>query len=513
MTTTRYSIVPTLKSVAPVVAGQLYIGSVEVAVDLAGRNCYAKFYWYDDNYVFLSNSTLGTAVVSTGAFAWQELEIEAIAPAGAAFAGIVPEIQDPTGGDTCEFYVDEHKIIGTTLDSAGPQPWQPPRQITITLQPNVINEMQNPSFGDDTKPLWGWAESGPNTTIASNSSVSLHDGNSMEATTTGFLPTDLVGVLCCGAHTYSSTALWPGSESEKPPITTLLPDTNYTISAWVRPMVGYLPIRISFFDGFGEYRGSATPYTTYGLGYGGWQRVSVTMKTNLSNTGSGRISLGYFASDVLALQSPVNPETTGQSTWAPWATPPRGYEGMWLSTKAYVVGDVVSRGTYFATALVANTNVDPNTDTSHTTWSPFNLTQPDGDPFYILGTWQATSTYPGEQLGLGVEYPAGSGITYTMAAPSNVFGTAGTTPMEAHEFLVDEVMVQEGIGLTEFFDGDIPSPDYLWEGAQYDSRSFYYRNRRSGQERLERIITNYVPFGTPIQIVYAPGLVTNLWSS
>lgn len=513
MTTTRYSIVPTLASVAPVIAGLTYIGQVRVGVDTTGRSCYAKFYWYDSNYKFISTSALTNSAASIGAFAWQMLTTSAVAPAGAAYAGVVPEIQDPTGGSTCEFYVDRHKIATSSLNTAGPRTWAPPRQITVTLEPDVVNEMMNPAFGDATNPLWGWRPSGTKTTNTVNASVALHDGSSMDVTTTALLPGDLSGQLCFGAHTLSSTALYQGSDLAKPPITTLQPSTEYTVSLWVKPVRGFLPVRISFNDGFGEYVGTATPYSVYGASPPTWQRLSITMTTNASNTGSGRISVGYFAADIAALENPVTPAPTGQLTWTPWTTAPAHYRGMWQSTVAYAVGDVVSRGTYFATALVASTGTDPDTDTGQTTWSRFNLTQADGDPLYVLGAWSATTTYPGEQLGLAVEYPANSGTTYIMAAPSNIFGAAQSTALETHEFLVDEILVSKGPSLYDFFDGDVPSPDYLWEGARYDSRSFYYQNRRTAQERLERIIGGYVPFGTPIQIQYSQQAVSNLWST
>lgn len=532
MATTRYSIVPTLRSVTAVTAGASYVGSVSVAVDIAGRNCYAKFYWYDSTYKFLSTSSLTGAVVSTGAFAWQRLTTQQTAPAGAAYAGIVPEIQDPTGGASCEFYVDQHKITGSVYSSGGPRPWQSPRQINITLEPNIINEMQNPSFSDATNPLWGWRVSGPGTSIASNSSISLNSGISMDVTSGGWLPGDLVGQLCCGAHTLSSVALYLGSDTAKPPITTLEADTDYTISAWVLPRNSYLPIRISFSDGVGEYAGSATPVlNVWQVPASPWIRISTTMRTSASNVGSGRISIGYFTSDINGFTPAVNPTTSGQSTWTPWTNPPAHYRGLWRPTNAYNVGDVISvpfrthpAGAYFATALVANTSVDPDTDVSQTTWSRFQLyqtatigvtsTSPPAtgptSPFYLDGDWSDTIRFRGDKLGLAVEYPVGSGTTYCMVKPSLIFGASNTLPMESHEFLVDAVQVQKGKLLTEFFDGDVPSPDYLWEGARYNSRSFYYQNRRSGQERLERIIKNYVPFGTPIQINYSQGAVTNL---
>lgn len=512
-TTTRYSIVPTLASVAAVTAGLTYIGQVRVAVDINGRNCYAKFYWYDANYKFISTSSLGTPTFSIGAFAWQVFVTQAVAPTGAAFAGVVPEIQDPTGGNVCEFYIDRHKITTSQLNTPGPRAWQPPRQVTIALESNVVNEMMNPAFGDATNPLWGWRPAGTKTTNTVNSSVSLHDGNSMDVTTTALLPGDLTGQLCFGAHTLSSTALYLGSDLAKPPITTLQPDTEYTISLWVKPVRGYLPVRISFNDGFGEYIGSATPYSVFGASPPGWERLSVTMVTNGSNTGSGRISVGFFASDIAALGSPITPAPTGQRTWTPWTSAPRGYRGRWQSTVTYSAGDVVSQATYFATALSGTTGLDPNSDTGQTTWKRFTLTQASGDPLYVLGTWSPTDTYPGEQLGLGVEYPAGSGITYLAAAPSNIFGPSGSASLEACEFLVDEVLVSEGPTLYDFFDGDVPSPDYLWEGNRYDSRSFYYQNQRTGNERLGRIIGGYVPFGTPIQIQFSQQAVDNLWST
>lgn len=529
MTTTRYSIVPTLKSVTPVTAGLTYIGQVRVAVDISGRNCYAKFYWYDANYKYIS-TTLGSAVVSTGAFAWQMLTVSAAAPATAAYAGVVPEIQDPTGGNVCEYFIDRHKISTSLLNTPGPRAWQPPRQITITLEPNAINEMQNPGFGDPSKPLWGWAVSGTKTTMAVNP-ITLHDSNSMDMTVSGIVPGDLPGQLCFGAHTISSTALYPGSDVNPPPITTLQPDTDYTISLWVSPRQGYLPIRISFNDGAGEYVGTASPVTNvWQVATGQWYQLSVQVHTSPSNTGSGRVSVGYFSSDLTAMSSPVEPDTPGQSAWTPWANPPAQYKGIWQSTSSYVIGDVVAiadgtgppgANAYFATALAANTNINPVTDVGQATWQRFNLyqtgtlgvttTTPNSTPFYLDGYWTNLTRYRGDKIGLGVEYPAGSGSTYCMVQPSTIFGGFGELPMETHEFLVDQMLVQKGRGNLTFFDGDIPSPDYLWEGNRYNSRSYFYQSRRGGQERLQRIITNYVPFNTPIEIQFSQQAVIDLW--
>jgi len=512
----RHSIVPTLASVTPVVAGTSYVGTVKTGVDLAGRNIYAKFYWYDSTHTYLS-TTLGAATVSTGDFEWDTAEVSAQAPTGAAYAGVVPEIVDPLGGFTVEFYVGRHKISASDIAIAGPRTWQPPRQINIALTPDAVNEMQNPAFGDPANPLWGWTTVGPGTSYTANSSDAMHDGRSMDVVSGGWTPSTVAGLLLCGAQTYSSLALYSGVN--KPPITTLLPDTDYVVSLWVKPVSAYLPVRISAFDGVTEFVGSATPVLNV-YQPRNWQRLSVNMHTDESCTGSARISVGYFRSDLDLYTPPVNPTTPGQTTWTLWTTPPASYKGLWQNAVSYRAGDVVAtpfsgagpNGAYFATALVDNVGVSPDSDyVAQTVWRHFTLTQPDGiSPLCIDSYWSSTTRYRGDKLGFGVEYPAGSGTTYIMQKPSLIFGPGNTLPMESHEFRVDEILVQEGQYATDFFDGDVPSTDYLWEGVQYDSRSFYYRNRKSAQERLERVIKSYVPFGTPIQIQYSPSVVTNL---
>lgn len=70
-------------------------------------------------------------------------------------------------------------------------------------------------------------------------------------------------------------------------------------------------------------------------------------------------------------------------------------------------------------------------------------------------------------------------------------------------YWLDDVMVEAGSVLGDFFDASVASPDYMWQGAAYQSPSHYYRDNRSLQYRLSDVVGGCVPLGVPYQLLYA----------
>lgn len=70
-------------------------------------------------------------------------------------------------------------------------------------------------------------------------------------------------------------------------------------------------------------------------------------------------------------------------------------------------------------------------------------------------------------------------------------------------FEVDDVLVEKSPLVHDYFDGAVPSPDYLWEGTPYLSRSHYYRDYRNLQFRLGALVQQSLPLERSYQLLYA----------
>lgn len=68
---------------------------------------------------------------------------------------------------------------------------------------------------------------------------------------------------------------------------------------------------------------------------------------------------------------------------------------------------------------------------------------------------------------------------------------------------IDDALVERSPTLNPYFDATEASPDYVWEGTAYRSRSHYYRDYRALQYRLNGLVSQAVPLGVPYQILYA----------
>jgi hypothetical protein len=70
-------------------------------------------------------------------------------------------------------------------------------------------------------------------------------------------------------------------------------------------------------------------------------------------------------------------------------------------------------------------------------------------------------------------------------------------------FWMDDVLVEEGSELREFFDGSDPSADYLWQGSNDTSKSLYFPGRARHAQRLTEILQDNVPWGTTFNLDFS----------
>lgn len=112
---------------------------------------------------------------------------------------------------------------------------------------------------------------------------------------------------------------------------------------------------------------------------------------------------------------------------------------------------------------------------------------PDAQGFYRLS---ATVTVP--------QSMAGSLAVMLQVSPTDWAAHAATVG-----WWVDDVLVEESPLLGTYFDAALASPDYLWEGTAFRSRSHYYQNLRFLQYRLSALVEDALPAGVPYQILLA----------
>lgn len=74
------------------------------------------------------------------------------------------------------------------------------------------------------------------------------------------------------------------------------------------------------------------------------------------------------------------------------------------------------------------------------------------------------------------------------------------------EMYIDDILVELGSALLPYFDGNSPGAEYLWENGVANSRSHYYRGLSGLRYRLDQAVRDYLPQGSPYQILYASSL-------
>jgi hypothetical protein len=96
-------------------------------------------------------------------------------------------------------------------------------------------------------------------------------------------------------------------------------------------------------------------------------------------------------------------------------------------------------------------------------------------------------------------------VTYQGAKWEAIVANGPFTTRSFMRFQADQLLVEEDSRLLDYFDGNFPSADYMWEagGQVGNSRSHYYRGRSRNQYRLERALQEHIPLGGAYRILYA----------
>lgn len=68
---------------------------------------------------------------------------------------------------------------------------------------------------------------------------------------------------------------------------------------------------------------------------------------------------------------------------------------------------------------------------------------------------------------------------------------------------VDDVLAEESPVVGDYFDATFASPDYLWDGTPFESRSHYYQDLRFLEYRLNALLADALPVGAPYQLLFA----------
>ncbi|MFF1711220.1 hypothetical protein [Streptomyces sp. NPDC058268] len=110
----------------------------------------------------------------------------------------------------------------------------------------------------------------------------------------------------------------------------------------------------------------------------------------------------------------------------------------------------------------------------------------DGNWVRVYNTWTPPATSTRQVYG-GVMAPKAA----YQASTNGVF------------FWMDDVLLEEGTELLEFFDGSDPSADYLWQGSNDASKSLYFPGRARHAQRLTEILQDNVPWGTTFNLDFS----------
>lgn len=288
-----YSMSPMPAGLAPVVAGQTYIATVNIALQRANAVWNAQLMWYDVNFNLLS-TTAGSAQNHPGGGVYQPIRVRGTAPTSAVWAAIIPVITPAAVGDGEVCYVDAHRIWSLQPSgTSAPNPFQPARQQNITLRANRVNYAQNPSFGAN---LYGWwssvgTTSNPGTWDPTVGRSNLGSLKMAVAYATGAYPK-------VGTYTSGVGSIAPGQSGQ-----------TFTFSVYVQPVSGCPTIRLLATTG-GETPSGTVVYGTTTAQVepdaAGWYRLSVTATIPEATSGALGIILYVSQSDWDANAGPVD---------------------------------------------------------------------------------------------------------------------------------------------------------------------------------------------------------------
>ena len=132
------------------------------------------------------------------------------------------------------------------------------------------------------------------------------------------------------------------------------------------------------------------------------------------------------------------------------------------------------------------------------------------------GTCTATLTYKDVSNAVISTFVAASGA-YSSAwttLSGRFVVPAGTTSVSvvisyataaiSSSIVLDDVLVERGNGVKDFFDSHTQPDNVVVEGTSSDnSRIHFYRNRRARQSRILSYLPNYTPAGSKVRLLYA----------
>ncbi|MFE4527091.1 hypothetical protein ACFRMO_07820 [Streptomyces anulatus] len=170
-------------------------------------------------------------------------------------------------------------------------------------------------------------------------------------------------------------------------------------------------------------------------------------------------------------------DPTGNTTWTRLAV---------TFTTSSTFGGSLRMSLGYAADDVASVYASVTPGTSDAVWEQL------GDPPGGVPDWSQTATY---SLGDQVVH---ADALWQARVPNGPYVNVG--PLT---FRYDHVLVEQADRLDDFFDGNQPSADYLWEGSAGDSRSHYYRGKRVSQYRLDQLIQRQIGVGASYRLVYA----------
>ncbi|MFH9731888.1 hypothetical protein [Streptomyces sp. NPDC017260] len=422
------TLAPLQTALVRVEPGVTYQAQVSVATEAAGQQVSCSVLRYDANFNLIGTYQEGPASATRGEYRWQQVGATCTMDANVAYAAVVPRVT--SGGATrVRWYVDEHRIwVPSTLSTkaGGVSParaWQSPRQLVIKLRATRVNLAKNPSFQNS---LWGWVREhdpslSPTLAFATGGGVV---GNAGEYT----VPTAPTATLINGTSPRTGVE----SSTAQPALADRLKaGTVYTVSVYVLPLSGPVPVTLWAHDGTNLIRGTSTPIINP-AGNTTWYRLWVRITTSATYGGSLRLHLGYSAADVAGVYAAVYPGTN-DDVWAMQDSEPAS-QPAWSQSVPYTAGAVVQQDGAVWQSLVEN------------------------GPYANVG------------------------------------------PLT---FRYDQLLVEEADKLDEYFDGNFPSADYLWEQGAGDSRSHYYRGKRMSQYRLDQLVQRQIGVGGSYRLVYA----------
>jgi len=398
--------------------------------------------WFTRAGVSISTST---ASVTYGASGFTRVHVTGTAPSNAAFARPKVVITSYTGDQYFDAAQFEESSSVTAFEEA--------RRINVVLTATRINELTNPNFTTDYAG-WTLTNTGGSTGITSSSGTNAHAG--------------MIG---------SALELYPASASNvtaKASVASVTPSEYYTFS--INASVAEYAVDPSTSDDVSVtidwYDGSASLIsnnTSSALNYRRDTASVFAEENTLLNNGCVGVE-----SDTL--QWKIGDGVTY------WNSLPYASEDVIITRK--LAAD------WSGATVLALGEIGLETDTGlfkigngSTAWSSLSYTT-------SLPVWVRPFV-----IAVAPENAASAKVTLTWTPSST--GAA---------LLVDEALFEKVAGLTAFFDGSTGVEDaswLMWEGTANASRSHFYRNFTSVNNRLQKTIVDYVPVGSSFALYYA----------